>query len=189
MHLTLSMFHSLSPTHPQIAVANDALFNSFASPAFFQFALFNLFEMRLLFAIHHARVNPTTGADALELRRFRAATWARFYCLLVLCILALLMDATRGAWIVSALIALIACSFWVPQIVACAIDDHRPPQSIEFIVGATVARALTPLYVFACPASGVCDLGMAGRKKIATRQWANKFQSLLIFNVRTPYLF
>jgi hypothetical protein len=183
------MFHSLSPTHPQIAVANDALFNSFASPAFFQFALFNLFEMRLLFAIHYARVNPTTGADALELRRFRAATWARFYCLLVLCILALLMDATRGAWIVSALIALIACSFWAPQIVACAIDDHRPPQSIEFIVGATVARALTPLYVFACPASGVCGLGMAGRKKIATRQWANTFQSLLIFNVRTPYLF
>jgi hypothetical protein len=74
--------------------------------------------------------------------------------LLVLCILALLMDATRGAWIVSALIALIACSFWAPQIVACAVDDHRPPQSVEFIVGATAARALTPLYVFACPASG-----------------------------------
>jgi hypothetical protein len=70
-------------------------------------------------------------SDFWELREFTSGTYARFYAVMLLCIFFL---TSAAPWAVQALVFVVGCSFWVPQIVLCAVDDVRPPLSPRYVV-------------------------------------------------------
>ena len=44
-------------------------------------------------------------------------------------------------------------TFWIPQIVLCAVSDARQVLRPAYVIGTSALRLLLPLYLFACPSN------------------------------------
>ncbi len=49
------------------------------------------------------------------------------------------------------LVVFVLYSFWVPQIVACALHDARQPLMPAYVLGMSASRLALPLYLHGCP--------------------------------------
>mmetsp|Transcript_71804 Transcript_71804/g.149994 ORF Transcript_71804/g.149994 Transcript_71804/m.149994 type:complete len:647 (+) Transcript_71804:352-2292(+) len=132
--------------HLTTGIVVEALFNAFATAAFFKFMIFSIFEMRYLLIIWKARRPQGFQEGWNAMRRELSMLYSRFYgCLLAGIILIYQMQQYSGA------LALLIYSFWLPQIVHNVQHDHRRPLLIRYIVGISATRLLIPLYALACP--------------------------------------
>ena len=135
--------------HLTAGIVAEPLFHAFGAAAFLQFALFSVFEMRLMLTIWKAR-RPGGEQNWLEIRRDLSALYSRFYGGFLLGFLAMYWLQTRP-W----LIALLTQSYWAPQIAWSAWSNAKKPLAPEYVLGASATRLLAPLYVFGCPSNFV----------------------------------
>uniref|UniRef100_A0A7S0HZX6 RING-type E3 ubiquitin transferase n=1 Tax=Hanusia phi TaxID=3032 RepID=A0A7S0HZX6_9CRYP len=132
--------------HLTTGIVVEALFNAFATAAFFKFMIFSIFEMRYLLIIWKARRPHGFQEGWNSMRRELSMLYSRFYgCLLAGIVLIYQMQRYTGA------LVLLIYSFWVPQIVHSIHHDHRKPLLLRYIIGISCTRLLIPLYAFACP--------------------------------------
>jgi len=132
--------------HLTTGIVVEALFNAFATAAFFKFMIFSIFEMRYLLIIWKARRPQGFQEGWNSMRRELSMLYSRFYgCLLAGIVVIYQMQRFSGVLI------LLIYSFWVPQIVHNMHHDHRKPLLIRYIVGMSATRLLIPLYALACP--------------------------------------
>ena len=132
--------------HLTTGIVVEALFNAFATAAFFKFMIFSIFEMRYLLIIWKARRPQGFQEGWNSMRRELSMLYSRFYgCLLAGIILIYQLQRHSGVLI------LIVYSFWVPQIIHNIHHDHRKPLLVRYIVGMSATRLLIPLYALACP--------------------------------------
>ena len=123
----------------------EPLFHSFGVAAFFQFALFSVFEMRVLLQIWKAR-RPNGEQNWLEIRRDLSALYSRFYGGFLLGFF-LIYWLQKTPWVV----ALLANSYWIPQIAWSAWCAGKKPLLPSYVAGISFTRLLVPLYLFGCP--------------------------------------
>ena len=135
--------------HLTAGIVADALFHAFSAAAFLQFALFSVFEMRVMLQIWKAR-RPNGEQNWLEIRRDLSALYSRFYGGFLLGFLAMYWLRTRP-W----LIALLTQSYWLPQIAWSAWSNAKKPLAPEYVLGTSATRLLLPLYIFGCPTNFV----------------------------------
>ena len=135
--------------HLTAGIVADALFHAFSTAAFLQFALFSVFEMRVMLQIWKAR-RPNGEQNWLEIRRDLSALYSRFYGGFLLGFLAMYWLQTRP-W----LIALLTQSYWLPQIAWSAWSNAKKPLAPEYVLGMSATRLLPLLYVFGCPSNFV----------------------------------
>jgi len=132
--------------HLTTGIVVEALFNAFATAAFFKFMIFSIFEMRYLLIIWKARRPQGFQEGWNSMRRELSMLYSRFYgCLLAGIVLIYQMQRYSGVLI------LLVYSFWFPQIIHNIHHDHRKPLLIRYIVGMSATRLLIPLYALACP--------------------------------------
>ena len=131
--------------HLTAGIVADALFHAFSAAAFLQFALFSVFEMRVMLTIWKAR-RPNGEQNWLEIRRDLSALYSRFYGGFLLGFLTMYWLQARP-WA----IALLTQTYWLPQIVWSAWSNAKKPLAPEYVVGTSLTRLLAPLYVFGCP--------------------------------------
>jgi len=130
--------------HLTAGIVVEALFNAFATAAFFEFIIFAVFEMRYLLAIWRAR--RSGFSDPISARRELSMLYTRFYgaLLLVIFFAYQLQAYLRG-------VVFILYSFWIPQIVHCVRADVRQPLRPLYVLGISATRLALPLYLFGCP--------------------------------------
>ena len=132
--------------HLTAGIVVEPLFHSFGVAAFFQFALFSVFEMRVLLQIWKAR-RPNGEQNWLEIRRDLSALYSRFYGGFLLGFF-LIYWLQKTPWVV----ALLANSYWIPQIAWSAwCAGKKPPLLPSYVAGISFTRLLVPLYLFGCP--------------------------------------
>eukprot|EP00180_Rhodochaete_pulchella_P004449 Plantae.Rhodophyta-Rhodochaete_pulchella.ctg8447.p1 GENE.Plantae.Rhodophyta-Rhodochaete_pulchella.ctg8447~~Plantae.Rhodophyta-Rhodochaete_pulchella.ctg8447.p1 ORF type:complete len:548 (+),score=77.69 Plantae.Rhodophyta-Rhodochaete_pulchella.ctg8447:206-1645(+) len=132
--------------HLTMGIAVQALFNAFATAAFFKFIIFSIFEMRYMLMIWKAR-RPSGFSEGWEaMRRELSMLYSRFYGSLLFGIVIVYQLQTHFRLFIFALY-----SFWVPQILLSAIEDHRRPLHPVYIVGMSATRLAIPLYFWSCP--------------------------------------
>jgi hypothetical protein len=107
--------------HLTAGIVADALFHAFSAAAFLQFALFSVFEMRVMLQIWKAR-RPNGEQNWLEIRRDLSALYSRFYGGFLLGFLTMYWLQARP-W----LIALLTQTYWLPQIVWSAWSNAKKP--------------------------------------------------------------
>uniref|UniRef100_A0A061R832 RING-type E3 ubiquitin transferase n=1 Tax=Tetraselmis sp. GSL018 TaxID=582737 RepID=A0A061R832_9CHLO len=130
--------------HLTAGIVVEALFNAFATAAFFEFVIFAIFEMRYLLCIWRAR--RAGGDDGAGPHRELSILYTRFYGALLLVIF---FAYQLQRWMRN--IIFILYSFWIPQIVHCVRADVRQPLRPMFVLGMSATRLLLPLYLFGCP--------------------------------------
>lgn len=129
-----------------MGIAVQTLFNAFATAAFFKFICFSIFLMRWMLLIWKAR-RPSGFSEGWEaMRRELSMLYSRFYGSLVIGIFLLyeLQNYVR-------LFVFGLYSFWMPQIILNAVEDHRRPLLPVYILGTTITRLAIPLYFWGCP--------------------------------------
>ena len=131
--------------HLTAGIVVEPLFHSFGVAAFFQFALFSVFEMRVLLQIWKAR-RPNGEQNWLEIRRDLSALYSRFYGGFLLGFFLIYWLHTTP-WVV----ALLANSYWIPQIAWSAWCAGKKPLLPSYVAGISFTRLLVPLYLFGCP--------------------------------------
>ena len=131
--------------HLTAGIIVESLFHSFSTAAFFQFALFSVFEMRVLLQIWKSR-RPNAEQNWLEIRRDLSALYSRFYGGF-LCGFFVMYWLQRWPW----LIAVLCNSYWLPQIAWSAWNNSKKPLLPKYVLGISVTRLLVPLYLFGCP--------------------------------------
>lgn len=132
--------------HLTMGIAVQTLFNAFATAAFFKFIIFSIFEMRYMLLIWKAR-RPSGFSEGWDaMRRELSMLYSRFYGSLLFGIFLLYQLQNHWRFFIFALY-----SFWVPQIVFSAYEDHRRPLHLVYIVGMSVTRLAIPLYFWSCP--------------------------------------
>ena len=132
--------------HLTMGIAVQTLFNAFATAAFFKFIIFSIFEMRYMLLIWKAR-RPSGFSEGWDaMRRELSMLYSRFYGSLLFGIFVLY--EFQNYWRV---FVFILYSFWVPQIIFSAYEDHRRPLHLIYIVGMSVTRLAIPLYFWSCP--------------------------------------
>ena len=82
--------------------------------------------------------------------------YSRFY-------LALIAGAVACYYLLSspsfpAVATFVSLSFWLPQIVASATSNTRPPYPAFDVVATSAVRAFLPLYLLGCPRSVLADV-------------------------------
>jgi hypothetical protein len=135
--------------HLTAGIVADALFHVFSLTAFLQFSLFSVFEMRVMLHIWKAR-RPNGEQNWLEIRRDLSNLYSRFYGGFLLGFLGVYWLQKRP-W----LIALLASSYWVPQIAWTTWSHAKRPLKTEYVLGMSVTRSVLPLYAFGCPSNFV----------------------------------
>jgi hypothetical protein len=134
--------------HLTTGIVVEALFNAFATAAFFKFMIFSIFEMRYLLIIWKARRPQGFQEGWNAMRRELSMLYSRFYgCLLAGIVVIYQMQHYSGALVLG------MYSFWIPQIVHNVQHDHRRPLLVRYIVGISATRLLIPLYALACPSN------------------------------------
>lgn len=132
--------------HLTMGIAVQTLFNAFATAAFFKFICFSIFLMRWMLLIWKAR-RPSGFSEGWEaMRRELSMLYSRFYGSLLFGIFLLYQMRNHLRFFVFALY-----SFWVPQIILNAMEDHRRPLLPVYIIGTSVTRLAIPLYFWGCP--------------------------------------
>lgn len=130
--------------HLTAGIVVEALFNAFATAAFFEFVMFAVFEMRYLLAIWRAR--RSGSFDPVSARRDLSILYTRFYgALLLVIFLAYQLQRFVRSFI------FILYSFWLPQILYCIRSDLRQPLRPLYILGISATRLALPLYLYGCP--------------------------------------
>ena len=108
--------------HLTTGIVVEALFNAFATAAFFKFMIFSIFEMRYLLIIWKARRPQGFQEGWNSMRRELSMLYSRFYgCLLAGIVFIYQMQKY------STIVMLGTYSFWVPQIIHNIHHDHRKP--------------------------------------------------------------
>lgn len=123
----------------------DALFNAFATVAFFKFVMFSIFEMRFMLSIWKAR-RPSNFETWNSTRRELNILYSRFYVCMLAGIL-LLYEWQKFL----PFMCILFYSFWVPQIVENALHDIRKPLLPQYVIGMSVTRLFIPCYFLGCP--------------------------------------
>lgn len=132
--------------HLTMGIAVQTLFNAFATAAFFKFICFSIFLMRWMLLIWKAR-RPSGFSEGWEaMRRELSMLYSRFYGALLIGIFLLYQLQNHVRLFVFALY-----SFWVPQIVLNAVEDHRRPLLPVYIIFTSITRLAIPLYFWGCP--------------------------------------
>lgn len=132
--------------HLTMGIAVQTLFNAFATAAFFKFICFSIFLMRWMLLIWKAR-RPSGFSEGWEaMRRELSMLYSRFYGSLLLGIFLLYQMQNHIRFFLFALY-----SFWVPQIILNAVEDHRRPLLPMYIIGTSLTRLAIPLYFWGCP--------------------------------------
>lgn len=132
--------------HLTMGIAVQTLFNAFATAAFFKFICFSIFLMRWMLLIWKAR-RPSGFSEGWEaMRRELSMLYSRFYGSLLLGIFLLYQLQSHVRFFVMALY-----SFWVPQIILNAVEDHRRPLLPVYIIATSITRLAIPLYFWGCP--------------------------------------
>lgn len=132
--------------HLTLGIAVQALFNAFATAAFFKFICFSIFLMRWMLLIWKAR-RPSGFSEGWEaMRRELSMLYSRFYGSLLLGLFLLYQLQGHVRIFIFALY-----SFWLPQIVLNIVEDHRRPLLPVYIVGTSLTRLAIPLYFWDCP--------------------------------------
>ncbi|KAI0563451.1 hypothetical protein FGB62_40g21 [Gracilaria domingensis] len=102
--------------------------------------------MRWMLLIWKAR-RPSGFSEGWEaMRRELSMLYSRFYGSLLIGIILLYQLQDHLRFFLFALY-----SFWVPQIILNAVEDHRRPLLPSYIIGSTVTRLAIPLYFWGCP--------------------------------------
>jgi hypothetical protein len=130
--------------HLTTGIMVEPLFNAFATAAFFEFVIFAIFEMRYLLSIWRARRG--SALDPWAAQRELSILYARFYGALLA---GIFLTYQLQRWMKFILFGLF--SFWIPQIVTCAVQDARQPLRPAYIAGMTLTRLALPLYLYGCP--------------------------------------
>mmetsp|Transcript_12111 Transcript_12111/g.34059 ORF Transcript_12111/g.34059 Transcript_12111/m.34059 type:complete len:656 (+) Transcript_12111:510-2477(+) len=130
--------------HLTAGIVVEALFNAFATAAFFEFVIFAIFEMRYLLSIWRARRASST--DGGGPRRELSIVYTRFYGALLMVIF---FAYQLQRWLQN--IIFLLYSFWIPQILHCVRADVRQPLRPMYILGISATRLALPLYLFGCP--------------------------------------
>ena len=128
------------------SVVFEALFNAFATVAFFKLLLFAVFEMRLMLVAWKAVRAQEFSAGWQSVRRALSVLYSRFYCALIASIIIM-----WRFWDYQHALMFIAYSFWVPQIVFNVVNDCHNPFTPKYIYGITLTRLLAPVYMLGCP--------------------------------------
>ena len=124
--------------HLTTGIVVEALFNAFATAAFFKFMIFSIFEMRYLLMIWKARRPHGFQEGWNSMRRELSMLYSRFYgCLLAGIVLIYQLQRFSGV------LVLLLYSFWVPQIVHNIHHDHRKPLLIRYTPTHTTAHSPT----------------------------------------------
>lgn len=132
--------------HLTMGIAVQALFNAFATAAFFKFICFSIFLMRWMLLIWKAR-RPSGFSEGWEaMRRELSMLYSRFYGSLLLGIFLLYQLQNHIRLFVFGIY-----SFWIPQIILNIVEDHRRPLLPLYIAGTSLTRLAIPLYFWACP--------------------------------------
>lgn len=132
--------------HLTMGIAVQTLFNAFATAAFFKFICFSIFLMRWMLLIWKAR-RPSGFSEGWEaMRRELSMLYSRFYGALLIGIFLLYQLQNHIRLFVFGLY-----SFWLPQIILNAIEDHRRPLLPVYIILTSVTRLAIPLYFWLCP--------------------------------------
>ena len=128
------------------SVVFEALFNAFATAAFFKLLLFAVFEMRLLLVVWKANRAEAFSEGWQAVRRELGVLYSRFYCALIVSIV-----LVWQLWAYQHALLFASFSFWVPQIVYNVVKDVHNPYAPKYIYGITLTRLITPLYLLGCP--------------------------------------
>ncbi|CAK4069873.1 unnamed protein product [Aphanomyces euteiches] len=132
--------------HLTTGIVAQHVFTLFATVSFFQLIIFSIFEMRFLLVIWKARRPQQFTEGWNVMRRELTTLYSRFYISLLfgLCLI-------YYGWKWLHLLVIIACSFWVPQIVHNVHREVRNPFDTSYILGMSVTRLFLPLYLYGCP--------------------------------------
>lgn len=130
-----------------LCAAVQNLFAAFASVAFFELIIFCVVEMRYVVVVFQAH-DPQRFWLGASTRRQLAILHAQFYLALFasLCAVYICRDDVR-------LVAFVAYSFWLPQIVRNARHEYTQPFHDSYLYGMALSRLVAPLYVYAYPYS------------------------------------
>ncbi|KAA8499438.1 Transmembrane E3 ubiquitin-protein ligase 1 [Porphyridium purpureum] len=131
--------------HLTLGITVQSLFNAFATAAFFKFTLFSIFEMRYMLIIWRARRLAAFSEGWEAMRRELSLLYTRFYGSLLMGVVLLYYMQNHLHFFL-----FLFYSFWVPQIVINATEDHRRPLHPQYIFGMTVTRSIIPCYFLAC---------------------------------------
>jgi len=132
--------------HLTAGIFVEALFNTFATAAFFKFVIFSIFEMRYLLIIWKARRPSGFNEGWSTMRRELSTLYLRFYGFFLMGFFLLYQMQTYAMYFI-----FITYSFWVPQIVCNIRRDARKSLHPNYIIGISLTRLVVPLYFFACP--------------------------------------
>ena len=137
--------------HLVMGVAVQAVFNAFATAAFFQFVIFSIFEMRYLLMIWKARSvrasnGPGAGGGWDAVRRELSLLYSRFYAGLLLGVLAI-YQLQNYLFV----LLLLMHAYWVPQVVRNAVLDARRSLLPLYVWLISATRLFPPLYFLLYP--------------------------------------
>ncbi|KAF0717459.1 Aste57867_2274 [Aphanomyces stellatus] len=132
--------------HLTTGIVAQHIFTLFATVSFFQLIIFSIFEMRFLLVIWKARRPQQFTEGWNVMRRELTTLYSRFYISLLvgLCLI-------YYGWQWLHLLVIVACSFWVPQIVHNVHREVRNPFDNAYVIGMTLSRLFLPLYMYGCP--------------------------------------
>lgn len=165
MQAVLDAYATLA--HATGGLLSADLFSSFATTAFIYLTLFAVLEMRLLLNVWKAH-RPELFASGWEaVRKAVFSLYCRFYGVLIGGVLLVYI----GSWGTVKALALVAFSYWVPQIAHCVAQDCRPGLSRRYIAIVSAARLAVPLYFLACPAN-IAYFMVAPESRGETTEWA-----------------
>ena len=131
--------------HLTAGIIVDSLFHSFSTAAFFQFALFSVFEMRVLLQIWKSR-RPNAEQNWLEIRRDLSRALQPILRRVSVRILRHVLAPASAVAHRRALQLVLA-----PANRVVGVEQLQKPLLPKYVLGISVTRLLVPLYLFGCP--------------------------------------
>jgi hypothetical protein len=166
-------------------LATPAVFSSFVTAAFVFLMLFAMLELKFMQIVWKARQPDAFAGGWDAAHRELGLLYAKFYLAVVAGLFVIWLGGAAGARAV----ALVAFSFWLPQIVHSVQHDSRPGFAPAFVLASAGLRLLMPAYLLACPDNLLLMLTPAEARADAlawTQGWAAGGQAWLPLDGAVP---
>ena len=143
-----------------LAITNESSSYEYGMPSMTFFALFSIFQLRILFLAWKSRYNELLFDNISLFRKKLFQFYTIFYCALFICLISI-----RLIFEYYILTYLVFFSTWIFQIYHSAKSSTKPPMSFTYIFIFTLFKMLIPIYVKAYP-SNLFELQPAYKKVI-----------------------
>ena len=143
-----------------LAITNESSSYEYGMPSMTFFALFSVFQLRILFLAWKSRNNELLFENASLFRKKLLKFYTTFYCSLFICLVSI-----RLIFEYFILTYLLFFSTWIFQIYHSVKNSVKPPMSFSYIFIFSFFKMLIPIYVKAYP-SNLFELQPAYKKVI-----------------------